>query len=216
MNIPFQLNTTNIILLLMALYIVYQLINLNKSREEQGGNEDDGAIIMTDWINTEYGYGYGKMTPVKALNKMIKEFGSPDYIDKSRGGVALWKKDTLNKLNSPFEKIMIKDEQVIHDIPVKHTDFLYTYYHIDVPRHKINGLKKISQGITYDSMKKIMQIRSYDIKDNVVTQWVAQSYADDKLTIDEAVGMLGPLMMEVMEDKSGDKYQQLASELIFS
>lgn len=168
--------------------------------------------LDVNWINEGFGYGYGLMNPADRLLDLVKEFDNPSFLNPKRGGSAVWNKEHLK--GTPFERIEIKDEQIIHDKPKKHTDFLYSYYKIDIPEHKIGGLKKISNSIAYDPLKKIMTARCHDIKPNVVTHWIVKKYAEGHLEIDEAVGMYGPMIMEMFEDdQTGTKYRSLMSEL---
>lgn len=172
----------------------------------------DPQNYSPDWINTGYGYGYGQMNPADRLSDLIKEFGQPRIYDSNKGGGAIWTKEQLT--NTPYERIEIKDEQIPHDIPKPHTDFLYSWYRIDIPEHLIGGLHKISSSISYDPLKKLMRARCHDMRPNVVTHWIVKNYAKGKLTIDEAVGMYGPMILELFLDDPGDqKYRQLESDL---
>lgn len=194
-----------------AFYVFMQ--HLNKS-PAQRPKEDAKKLtdFHTQWINKGFGLGYGDMNPAQHLPDLIQEFGTPSQLNPKSCGSAIWEKDVLQ--GTPFEKIEIRDEQIPHDIPSKHTDFLYSYYKIDIPSYKINGLKKISESISYDQSQKLMVARCHDMRPNVVSHWIVKQYADDQLTIDEAVGMYGPMIMELFNDDSDNhKYQQLVSEL---
>jgi len=175
-------------------------------------NNNTNGKYQTQWINTGFGYGYGDMNPADRLPDIIKQFGPPKMFDPTSGGSAIWTKEQLT--NTPYERIEIRDEQIPHDKPKPHTDFLYSWYKIDIPSYKIGGLHKISKSISYDPLKKVMTARCHDMRPNVVTHWIVKQYAEDRLTIDEAVGMYGPMILELFQnDPLGDKYMQLYSEL---
>ena len=196
-----------LIVLGLAILALYKLFFYKKSISKTNYNGN----LQNNWINTGFGYGYGSMNPAQRLPDLVKEFGVPNTFDGQSGGSAIWNKSSLK--GTPYERIEIKDEQIPHDKPAKHTDFLYSYYKIDIPEHKINGLSKISKSISYDPLTKIMIARCHDIKPNVVTHWIVKKYAEGTLEIDEAVGMYGPMIMEILEDSSGTKYRSLLSEL---
>ena len=154
------------------------------------------------------------MNPASQLVSLVQELGEPAVFDSTSGGLALWKKEQLQALNLPFERIEIRDEQIPHQSPQPHTDFLYSWYRLSVPKYKVDGLIRINQSISYDPLTKLMQVRCFDLRANVVSHWIVKHYAEDHFTLDEAAGMYGPLVMELLQDDAtGSKYQQLLSEL---
>lgn len=197
----------NLIIALIVLYFVYQKFVNHQPIEDKTKN-----CYLTQWIHQGFGYGYGEMSPGKRLPDLIKEFGFPDYFDPKSGGGAVWKKESLK--DTPYHRIEIRDEQIPHDKPKKHVDFLYSWYGVEVPPQKIGGLHKISKSISYDPLKKMMRARCHDMRPNVVTHWIVKKYAKGDITIDEAVGMYGPMIIELFQDDQGGvKYRQLESEL---
>ena len=161
------------------------------------------------WIKNGYGYGYGTSNPSSGLIDLIKIFGQPAIIDSKEGGFARWTKEQL--LGKPFEQIEIRDQQIPHSKPTPHSDFLYTWYKIDIPSHKLPFLHHISHTIIYDSDKKMMLTRCHDIRSNVIIQWIVKNYVDDQITTDEAAGIFGPMYQELLKDHT--KYHELELEL---
>jgi len=200
----------NLFKILAIMAFVYYLYTEGKKKQISSlGSNNEG---LNGWINTGYGYGYGEMNPAEALPELIKKFGKPTIFDSKTNGHAIWEKSVLNK--TPYEKIMIRDQQIPHDKPTKHTDFLYSWYRLDIPNDKIKALYHIFDNISYDSSKNIMIARSDNMRSNLVTHWIAKKYADGKLTIDEVNGLIGPMMIELSEnDPTNSKYLQLESEL---
>tara|TARA_R100001163_G_C5064342_1_gene201917 strand:+ start:1418 stop:2092 length:675 start_codon:yes stop_codon:yes gene_type:complete len=218
----FEFNSENLLRLLIVgliLYLAYcvcfkkniheGMITYNEYQHQS--SKSDISIPTTSWINTGYGYGHGSMNPADRLNDLIKEYGNPDVIDTRSGGQAIWYDRSLKA--TPYKRIEIRDEQIPHDKPKPHVDFLYSWYKVEIPDHLISGLHKISESILYDPLKKTMTARCHDMKANIVTHWIVKNYAQGKLLIDEAVGMYGPMIEEVFEDSSGNKAKQLESEL---
>lgn len=197
-----------LIVLGLVLLVLYQILFKNKIVTHKEKN----FSLENEWINNPFGYGYGSMNPSTSLTDLVKEFGRPSLFDPKKGGVAIWDKNDLK--GTPYERIEIRDEQIPHDKPQKHVDFLYSWYRIDIPEHKIGGLHQISESISYDPLKKIMVARCHDMRPNVVTHWIVKKYAEGSLEIDEAVGMYGPMILELFEnDPIGSKYQNLLNDL---
>ena len=102
------------------------------------------------WINQKHTLHKeaGELNPTDRYYKLRKKYGRPDLIDKSKGGVAIWKRETLKKRGYPWYRIEIHDEQIPHNDPANHFDFLYTWYPIDIPENKISQVLQISKSIT--------------------------------------------------------------------
>jgi hypothetical protein len=194
-----------IFLLLALAYLIYQYINQPLPKINTN--------VEADWTDTEYGFGYGdaNMTPKKRLRTLIKDYGPPSTIDPTPKGFAVWNRDLLQ--GTPFERIEIRDEQIPHDKPRPHVDFLYSYYHVEIPSHLAKTLHLISNSITYDPLKKLMSSRCHCMKGNIVTHWIVKQYANYQLSIDEAGNMHGPMTMEIFQDPSGMKALELLNEL---
>lgn len=213
-------NLTQTQMFVIGLSVIFILFHLYKSSivlQNQNVVVNSKTVVssnnyQTQWITKGFGNGYGDMSPAKSLPDLIQEFGPPSSFDGQVGGGATWYKKDLE--NTPFERIEIRDEQIPHDKPIKHTDFLYAWYKVDMPEYLIGGVHKISSSLTYDPLKKIVQARCHDMRPIVVSHWIVNKYAHEELTIDEAVGMYGPMIMELFEDDpDGNKYRQLMSEL---
>ena len=205
----FQFSTENVLRLFifgLIFYFAYQYL-MGKDMKETY----EGGYIQTNWINEEYGYGYESAYPSITLNKLINQFGKPDELDPQSGGSAVWDAKKLH--GTPFIRIEIKDEQIPHNKPVPHVDFLYSWYRVDVPQNLIRGLDKISKGISYDPISKVMVARCNDLRANIVMHWIVKHYADGKLSIDEAVNMIGPMLEEILEGDSWVKARELEGEL---
>jgi hypothetical protein len=191
--------------------IILVVLYLSQKKQTSLPNTVTSLNTSVDWINTGYGYGYGSMNPAMRLPQLISSFGQPSVLDANSGGSAIWNKQQLH--GTPYERIEIRDEQIPHDQPKKHTDFLYSWHKLYIPDHKVGGLHKISESLNYDALKHLVCARCHDMKLNIVSHWIVKKYAEDELSIDEAVGMYGPMIMEVMADSTGNKARQLEAEL---
>jgi hypothetical protein len=195
-------NQLNIII---SLAVVWVLMYLARKQEGKTNN------YANNWTSQGFRY-YGGMAPAQRLPSLIKKFGHPAVFDGSKGGLAVWTKDELK--GTPFIRVEIRDEMIKHSKPIPHVDFLYTWQRLDIPDRLVPGLHKISESISYDSLAKTVRARCHSLIPNVVTHWIVKRYASGELTLDEAVGKYGPMIMELFnQDPYGHKYKQLYSEI---
>ena len=96
----------------------------------------------------------------KIYSILKKKYGTPTIKSNKPNGLCIW----YNKL--PFEKIELRDEEIQQCTPKKDIGFLYHYIKIFIPRHKILGVHKISDSLSYDPLKKELYARSSSIEAN--------------------------------------------------
>ena len=162
------------------------------------------------WINTPHPSGkYGDSNPAARLLDVVKEFGPPDIIDKKSGGFAIWKKSTLQKRGFCWERIEIHDEQIPHNVPGPHTDFLYMQYKLNVPKDKINDVRGLSDSITYDPLKGVLSARCHFTGATYATLLLAKRIAKGEIKLTDAKKNYGPFIFKTMkEHKTYDPHAQ--------
>lgn len=151
-----------------------------------------------EWANS------GEHNPYKRYTDVVKEFGQPDIIDRSSGGVAVWKKSTLTYRGHCWDRVEIHDEQIPHDDPAPHVDFLYTWCKIDVPEDKISSILSISDSVTYDPLKKLVRARCHFHGANVATLLLVKRVVTGEMSIKEARNKYGDFIFSTVE--SSPKY----------
>lgn len=170
-----------------------------------------------DWIKTPHPSGkYEDSNPYDRMVDLIDEFGSPDMIDKKKGGSAVWKKETLEKKGCCLERLVIIDEQIPHDDPAPHTDFLYGWYKLDVPEDKINDVRALSKSVTYDPLKKVVSARCHFMGAVMATLLLAKRIAQRKMTLKEAKEAYGPYIFATVKEHKLYKegfYEEMKKEL---
>jgi hypothetical protein len=113
---------------------------------------------------------YGSYAPADRYPELLSEFGQPDMIDRSAGGGAIWFEGVLRSRNKPWKMIMILDEAIPHDKPAKHADFLYSWLRVDIPSEALmHDILRISESISYDPLKKWLQVRCHFMGANLAT-----------------------------------------------
>ncbi len=160
----------NIIIAIIIIIIVYRKINISELYTIS-------SDMKTEWLST------GKLNPADRLNDLIKVYGNPSVIDKSKGGIAIWDKKTLKKQNRCWDRIVIRDEQIPHNKPASHIDFLYTTVDYNVPIKKLLEVLGLSDSIMYDQLKQQITVRCHYEKANISTLVLAMRIADGELTL---------------------------------
>lgn len=113
---------------------------------------------------------------------IVNRFGKPHFVNFMPNGVAVWKRF---EEKCPFVRIMIVDENVPHDTPSQHCDFIYTTikYHID-PK-KLMDVLAISDSIMYDKLKEELTIRCESLEASMATFVLADKVHEDIVVADD-------------------------------
>lgn len=127
---------------------------------------------------------YGSYSPASRYPDVVAEFGEPDTIDRNPGGGALWFKKSMTSRGKPWEMVMMLDEAVPHDKPAPHADFLYSWLRINIPNDEtLQEILKLSKSISYDPLKKLLQVRCHFMGANLATALLSIRMAQKKLTL---------------------------------
>ena len=125
-------------------------------------------------------------SPAERYPDVVAEFGQPDAIDKSVGGGAVWFEPTLKALNKPWTMVMMIDEAIPHKKPAPHADFLYSWFRINIPDQKtMYDILKLSESVSYDQLKKVLQVRCHFMGANKATAVLAIRMAQGKQTLEQ-------------------------------
>lgn len=112
---------------------------------------------------------------------LMNTYGIPSSVDSTPGGIVIWKKDRL--LNTPFDRLEVRDESIPHVYPFPHNDFTYTYVNYDVAPSKFLEVTSLSGSITYDPLKKQLRARCGSIGANVATLALASQVGEGHLSL---------------------------------
>ena len=153
-----------------------------------------------NWINKGYPDGkHGNYNPKDRFKDVVAEFGEPDYVQGQRGGMAVWSKNTLKSRGHCWDRVLMLDEQIPHENPGPHVDFLYSWYSLYVPNDKINDVRAVSESITYDPLKRQVMGRCHFMGANAATVLLGKRVATGEMTLDEAKKNYGPLIMKTVK-----------------
>lgn len=115
------------------------------------------------------------------VNKMMEKYGMPSSVDPTPGGIVIWKKNLL--LNTPFDRIEIRDESIPHVYPFPHNDFVYAFVNYDVAPSKFLEVTSVSGSITYDPLKKQLRARCGSMEANIATLALAIQIGEGHLSL---------------------------------
>lgn len=140
----------------------------------------------------------GDFNPVSALDRETRVMGAPDHIDKSPGGLAIWREDTLKGRGVPLVEIVLKDESIAHMSPAPHRDYLYATYKLKIPRDRIGDVLALSDSVTYDTLKQEITTRCHFMGANYATLYLSSLIANGTMGKDVARDMYGPAIMQTV------------------
>ena len=140
----------------------------------------EGFQSFVDWRAR-----YRDISPRERLPEIIREFGSPDLIDPSAGGGAIWFKKTLRSRGKKYEQVLILDEAVPHASPSPHADFFYIQVRLPLNKNKISEVLGLSKSVQYDPLKQVLTVRCHFSGANKATMYLAVKIAQGQLTLKE-------------------------------
>lgn len=156
--------------------------------------------IRLDWIGKGYPDGkHGDYNPKDRYKDVVNEFGEPDYVQSKRGGMAIWSDSTLKSRGHCWDQVLMLDEQIPHEKPGPHVDFLYSWYSLYVPDDKVNDVRDISESITYDPLKRQVRGRCHFMGANAATVLLAKRVATGEMSIKDAKDNYGPYIMKTIK-----------------
>ena len=151
--------------------------------------------IRLGWTNRS-----GKINPAKRYRDLLEAYGEPHFLLRGDGGMAIWTKDQVG--SKCFERIILKDERILHTNPKKHYDFLYTVVKVSIPQDKLMDILGLSQSIMYDQLKKELIVRCHFEKANKATILLVLKILHGELTLEEIKkdGLYKKYIMDPEED----------------
>ncbi len=150
-----------IIIIIVLLCCVFAYFMLNTGYE--GLDLVKPRAPDVNWLDKPL-KGWGTNTPKAEFARQVKQFGLPSFLDPKPGGFAVWDNMTLKKLEAPANclyRVVIMDEQIPHSKPGPHVDYLYYWVFMDIPDELIPDVLSISDSISYDPLKKLLQVRCH-------------------------------------------------------
>jgi hypothetical protein len=126
------------------------------------------------------------LTPTKWLPKpkerypdVVKEFGKPFVKNFKPQGLAIWNKSQLS--DTPYTQIEIRDEEIPHNCPKPHKDFLLATVPMNITDSAtLTRILGLSKSLWYDQLKQELTVRCHHMGANVATALLATQIALDQ------------------------------------
>lgn len=115
--------------------------------------------------------------PKQAANMLIDKYGQPDEITDM---VVVWRD------KGPFREIKLSREEIPHDFPMPHTDFLQQTINYKVPLGKYDDLARYDGSIIVERTKGIMSARCDKEELNFLALNLAHDVVTGKRTVEQA------------------------------
>lgn len=129
------------------------------------------------------------------------------------GGQVVWKKDRL--LNTCFDQIVLKDEEIPHCKPMDHKDFLYFYVNYDVAPSRFMEVSSLSGSVGYDKLKKQLWARCASAEANIATLALATHIGEGHVSL--AYAQANEIYKQwILDTKNPGKVDQMYDLLCFN
>ena len=134
----------------------------------------------------------------EAVDMLIKKYGEPNLMNED---VAIW-------LNSgPFQYTMVWSEEVKHNFPMPHTDFVQQGIRYDVPTDKLSALAEYDGSVIVDRTKGMLAARCDKEEMNLLALNLGNDIITGKKTVKEARAYYAKAAMMFMKGEK-DPYTQ--------
>lgn len=159
-----------------------------------------------------------KKGPKNEYKKLIKKLGKPYYVNNNPKGVAIWKKFASD---SPFVRVMLIDETVIHYVPYKHYGFLYLTIKYEIDPRDLTILLSCSESFMYDKLKRELTVRSGSFEQGMTWLVLANDINTNKIAVEQIQDQIEIRMKRLYCDAEknynilqtiGDKYKMQDSD----
>ena len=146
--------------------------------------------------------------PSNELPRVISEFGTPRILDTNPGGMAIWTKEQL--VGTPYTEIVLKDEEIPHESPIFHYDYLTAGICVDLTPEIQAAMLPITKSVWYDRLTKTLYARCHYQSANVATLLLVTRMALSLVNPKDAPGLYGDLLMAAKEQLT---YEAMVGEL---
>lgn len=165
---------------------------------------DKGVAPQLQWINKDaQDYMY----------VVMRRYGAPSAVDPTAGGIAIWKKDKL--MNTPFDRIEVKDESIVQLFPMRHNAYVYVYVNYDVMPSKYVEVTSLSGSIVYDPMKKLLRSRCGTLESCVGVLALATQIGEGHISLNYA--QANELIPQyILGSQNPDQYNRLHDLLAYN
>jgi hypothetical protein len=140
---------------------------LNPDQSAAGASNKSAEQAIAGW----------KAKPKEAAQKLISKYGQPSEITSQR---LIWHN------NSPWKMTEIVNEEIEHDFPIPHTDFLKQTIDFRVSPEKFSDLAQFDGSVIVERTKGELSARCDKEENNILALNLAQDVAKGTKSVSEA------------------------------
>jgi hypothetical protein len=157
------------------------------------GNEQSVAAILRNW----------PAKPKEAAEKLISRYANPSEMTSSR---LIW----TNK--GTWKEIILTREEIPHDWPVPHMDFLEQVVNLEVPPEKFTDLAKFDGSVIAERTKGTLAARCDKEENNILALNLAHEVISGKKNWEDARREFEETAMAAMRGERSEKMSRLMFE----
>jgi hypothetical protein len=145
------------------------------------------TVIHTKWCPSAH----------QQLQKVSSYLGQPDLLDTSSGGLARWNEPCLRRANFPIDTVEVRDSPHYS---------VHSYLNLDIPEHLVGEVRKLGNGVQYNTAQRQLVINSSCVPSAVVLMVAVKRMMTGQLRSQDAQSLVEPWTIELKRssDKSGD------------
>lgn len=153
-------------------------------------------------VDNVLGLKWSHKGPMIRANQLTRKLGDPHRYSPEQGGVAVWyyvdpyfrsqnlysyEEGERLKPTNVYSKLMIKDEEVPHIVPVPHNDYFYAFMFIDVPDYKVDDVRALTESAGYDTMRREAYARCHFPPANLTSLYLIKQIAQGHKSLEHAM-----------------------------
>jgi hypothetical protein len=152
--------------------------------------QQDVENILNNW----------EAAPAQKARELIQEYGQPNEVTERR---LIWHN------NGVWKRTEIVNEEVAHNFPQPHQDFLYQTINYNVPEEKAGEIIQMSGSLIIDRVKGELTARCDSEEANLLAINLAHQIVEEKKNAKSGRDTYAEAMME-------EKHQDMMERLLFS
>lgn len=146
--------------------------------------------IIQDWSDTQK----------QAVNQLLQRYGAPDVASEE---LLVWKN------NGEWVETVVHKEEVEHNFPVPHKDFLKQSVYLKVPSDLHDELAAFDGSITVNRTRGTVSATCHEEAMNRLALNIASEIVNGKRSVDDARQFLAKEVQDYQQGKKSDYTQKL-------
>lgn len=131
----------------------------------------------------------------RQLVSVKKYVGEPDYLEQEKGGLAAWNQASLQKANYCLTRLEVRDSDT-------NKNYVYAYLDLDLPEHQILDVRRLTDGVEYNTAAKQLVVNSRDLPSAVVVIAVVKRLLTGQLRTEDARSLVKPWILQLQHSKN--------------